>query len=58
MADVGMLDLEDMTLHLPGSVHLITKCGLTMNHCQVGASVILRNRARQLCTECFLQRPV
>lgn len=51
--DVAMLDLTDHTLHRPSSVHMVTRCGITLDHCQVGPADVLRTRARQLCTSCW-----
>jgi hypothetical protein len=51
--DVGMLDLEDLTLHRPSRAHLITRCGLQMNQCQVGPVGALTERLRMLCPECW-----
>ena len=56
---VAMLDLADLTLHLPGEKHLWTRCGIgPLGQCRVGPASVLRSEARQLCTSCFAaQRP-
>ena len=51
-SDVGMLDLEDLTLHRPSRVHMITACGLQMNQCKVGPVGALTD-LRMLCPDCW-----
>jgi hypothetical protein len=51
---VAMLDLDDMTLHRPGRVHLVTACGVgPLDHCQVGPTATVRVRAKASCPECW-----
>ena len=50
---VGMLDRNDLILHLPGDRHLRTRCGLFMLDCSVGPLEHLRRRCSALCTSCF-----
>ena len=52
---VGMLDRTDGTLHLPSHEHLVTRCGISMDHCTVGPLDFLRRTVMtwQLCTSCF-----
>jgi hypothetical protein len=48
-----MLDMEDLTLHRPSHEHLVTRCGISMDHCSVGPEPFLVTRSERLCTSCF-----
>jgi hypothetical protein len=50
---VVMLDLTDCTLHRASRQHLVTRCGLEMDQCQVGPLRALVGRSAQLCTSCW-----
>lgn len=51
---VVMLDLVDLTLHLPASgKHLRTRCGLPLGKTTVGPFRAVHERAARLCPECF-----
>lgn len=52
-ATVVMLDLSDHTLHLPGSVHMRTRCGLDLEDCTVGPRDFVEQRAARRCPECW-----
>ena len=49
---VGMLDLTDRTLHLAGTVHLVTRCGVSLENATVGPLWVLEDRADRRCPEC------
>jgi hypothetical protein len=51
-AMVGMLDLTDRTLHLAGTVHLVTQCGVPLESATVGPLWVLEDRAVRRCPEC------
>jgi hypothetical protein len=51
---VGLLDLEDYTLHRPSSLHLVTCCGLTLDHASAGPWGVLEDQCRRLCPECSI----
>ena len=54
LPEVSMLDLTDRTMHLPGSVHQVTRCGLTLGQCQVGPTAALLGAAfERFCTSCW-----
>lgn len=50
---VVMLDETDLTLHRPSHVHMVTRCGLQMEICQVGPADSLTMRAQHHCPECW-----
>lgn len=52
-----MLDLADLTLHLPGQEHMVTRCGLPLDRCQVGPHAALQARAERFCTDCYAVTP-
>jgi len=51
--EVAMLDLLDLTLHRPSNTHLVSLCGLYMDHCQVGPLPPLLQRSQRVCTSCY-----
>jgi hypothetical protein len=52
-----MLDSADLILHLPSDRHLVTRCGLLMDHATVGPLANLRRRCSAICTACFTNVP-
>jgi hypothetical protein len=53
MAEVAMLDNEDQTLHRCGDEHLVTACGLPLDHVTVTRRDVLEPKAARFCTDCF-----
>lgn len=51
--EVVMLDRVDHTLHRPGSVHMVTACGVELDHATIGPRAHVEERAARRCSECW-----
>jgi hypothetical protein len=48
-----ILDLTDNTIHVAGTEHLTTRCGLRIDSCSVGPLRALVGRAARFCPACW-----